>query len=240
MKRLFSLFAVGFLILAAFALAQVPAGFLRSNFMLGTSAQSSSLFPWNPSPSQPPALASWTQVNPTSTGAFANVTAGVTASVTSSSQALTILQIAAPGVPFTLTTRVQYVAIGANFLQEVALAVGDGTKYEASGPLWFNAALEVFLSSWTNSGNFNANFAGTPFQTQNDGNNLWWRLQYDGTNLIYSYSGSGTTGTWVQYASHSATTWLATAPTVIGWGVNNDGVSTTTLSNLVYWQVTTP
>ena len=207
--------------------------------------QNSVSLPWNPPPSPPPVVSSWTQVNPTSSGTFVDVRNGVAVASHSTTNNLTLLTKAvptSPGTAFTLTTKINFCAYGANYHEFIALAIGDGTKYEVSGPIFYNGGLSVFMTKWNSSTSFASDYAGTPFATVGMGNESWFRLVYTGTggSLSYQFSGSGSENTWTTYETHTATNFLAANPTVIGFGQNSNGASLPGLTNLVYWTVTTP
>jgi hypothetical protein len=205
----------------------------------------SGMLPWMPTAATPPALSNWTQINPSTSATFSDVTNGVTVQGGTSTNDLALLIKNAPGVAFTATSKIVFACPGGNFQEIIALAVSDGTKYEVTGPIYVNASLVTFLGKWNTSTSFNSDYTNTPFVMINDGNSAFFRVQYNGTNLIYSFSGSGAEGTYVQYESHSATTFLGSAPTKIGFGQNQNTSGTgpnsgRCMSELVYWSVTTP
>ena len=206
----------------------------------------SGLFPWNPTPSTPPVLASWTQVNGSGSSSFTNTTNGVLVTPGTTSETINGIVIAAPGLPgtaFTLTTRIQFLCNGgAATFYPLATLVSDGTRFESFGPIYLSSVLNWLTSKWNSDVSYNSNFSNGDIGPAPgpDPNNAFWQLQYTGLlgNFIYSFSESGTAGTFVTVETHSATAFLTVAPTVMGFGVNPNGTSCPV--NLVYWNVTTP
>ena len=203
------------------------------------------LLPWNPTASPPPTLSNWTQINPTSAASFADATNGVTILQSNNASKLSALMIAAPGVAFTLTTKCLAVSRGQQYQLLHPLVVSDGTKYEVASLLYYsnsNTINQLEVGKYATFSSSISDYSGFPIPLWSNGMDLWWQLQYTGGggNLVYSYSPTGSSGTFVVIETHSATAYLASAPSTIGFGLDNNQNSTAALIELVYWAVTTP
>jgi hypothetical protein len=203
------------------------------------------MLPWFPAAATPPVLSSWTKIDPSSTGVFADTTNGVVVNAVTSSSVITGLVVAAPIVPFTLTAHLSG-AISPTQYRQWGVLVGDGTQFEHFGQVVINGVQIVpqsnVIGAWTNSttsaaDRFPPSTANTMF-----GFDGWYRIQYDGANLKFSISGSGTPNTFNPIYSEVYNAFLSSAPTQIGFMANNGTAASgpTMLVELVYWNVTTP
>jgi hypothetical protein len=203
------------------------------------------MLPWFPAASTPPALSSWTLIDPSGTGVFADTTNGVVAHAVTASSVITGLVVAAPGAPFTLTAHLTG-AISPQQYRQWGVLVGDGTKFEHFGQVAIGGVSLVpqsnMIGAWTNSSTSTADRLAPSAANILFGFDGWYRIQYDGANLIFSISASGTPSTFNAIYSEAYNAFLSTAPTQIGFMANNGTAASgpTMLVELVYWKVTTP
>lgn len=213
----------------------------------GGGGTTSNLFPWQPATwLQPPALASWTQINAGGNGLFSDVRGGVLINSVSGNN-IKMLEQAAPspaGTPFTVTAHFT-AQCQTNSYAGFGLLIGDtGSKTvqwkllaaNNNGPgmasvldeeQW-DTPTSPHATAYLNPG------AGTTADS-------WLRIIYNGTNLTMQASPTGTdAATFTTYRTETANAYLASAPAVIGFGASSQLSGAPCLGLLNYWNVTEP
>lgn len=235
MKKLLSLVFAGTLslVLAGWALSQVPAALVRSRFVIGnSSAQSSSGWPFTP-----PVLGSFTFVNQESATASTNFS-GIDMFFPAGND-LNLLMTALPSAPYTITAEFVPTLFPVNFIQ-LGIMLGDGGGKVKTFSVAFNGGLSG-LNLLSQDYNSPTSFSGTDFNfvgpsSYAAGPSNWFRIQDDGTNRIYSVSQSGSS--FVVLISQSDTTFLTA--TLAGFGGTTISSATSAGMRINSWTVTTP
>ncbi len=204
-------------------------------------APGTTLLPWMPTASPPPALSNWTQLNPGGASVFADVTGGIAITSTGALNQQNAILIAAPGAAFTFTGHITGACNHVNFVN-YGITISDGTKYEPFAVVSVSGANQYVVAAWTNSTSSTTDRL-SPIGMLGIANDVWLRVIYDGTLLKFSLSPTGTEGTFREVYSESKTAFLSTAPTQLGFVVNSGGtaggnVACTAIAN--YYKVTTP
>ena len=195
--------------------------------------------PWEASPVTPPALASWTFINPGGNGTTSDVQGGVEI-VSPSGDNTKQLYIAAPSGAFTLTTHINaQCPAGSNWPATGIFVADAGDNHVVDWELTNHAGVRgLRVVDWASSVPTGNN---VPFGDVAIGSgDFWQRIQYTGTQFNMQLSPTGTAGTWQTYYTVSSTTWLVAAPVRIGFLAYAQLTGMACVAVLDSWSVTQP
>lgn len=205
----------------------------------GGGGSSSGVPPWESTPVTPPALANWSQINPTSNGIFADVQGGVLINSPSGDNTKQ-LYMAAPSGAFTLTAHISASCPAGGNWPATAIFVADPgdarvVDWELTNHAGIRGVRSVYWASSASGGN------SVPFGDVALGaGDFWQRLQYTGAQFLLQLSPTGTAGTWWTAATFNSSAWLTGAPARVGFLAYAQLTGMNCIAVLGSWQVTQP
>lgn len=147
---------------------------------------------------------------------------------TQAANVLRVLHQTVPAAPYTFTSQVCMVVAATNS-SGGGLELDDGTKYTHMNYAYNNGAFSIYVNKWTNTTTFSSTQV---VQTVMPSTCIYLRVANDNTNVIYSWSPDGTI--WTQLFSEAKGAFFTTAPTNVGYALEDAGANVTLSSKFFH------